>query len=151
MIEPRLLTEPEKAEILKLLGMVPELADLKDAFRAHCMTVDHAKAKHFDNLLKASSLGSPDALAVRRGDPAAIQRESARIEAQLTPKGRRMKFEIYTDENDKHRWRLTSSNGEIVAASTQGFADKRTCKKNAYLTFHGLSEAVMGFEENFAV
>ena len=37
----------------------------------------------------------------------------------------------YQDSNNKWRWRRTAPNGEIVGASTQGYANKNDCKKNA--------------------
>ena len=43
---------------------------------------------------------------------------------------RRDKTTLYQDSN-KWRWRRTAPNGEIVGASTQGYANKNDCKKNA--------------------
>ena len=42
------------------------------------------------------------------------------------------KFEIYQDKTEEWRWRLTATNGEIIAASTEGYTDKRDCISNAY-------------------
>ena len=44
---------------------------------------------------------------------------------------RRDKTTLYQDSNNKWRWRRTAPNGEIVGASTQGYANKNDCKKNA--------------------
>jgi hypothetical protein len=41
------------------------------------------------------------------------------------------KTTLYQDSNNKWRWRRTAPNGEIVGASTQGYANKNDCKKNA--------------------
>jgi len=43
----------------------------------------------------------------------------------------RGKCEIYKDENDKWRWRAVANNGNIVAASTQGYVNKSDCIANA--------------------
>jgi len=42
--------------------------------------------------------------------------------------GRTLKFETYPDARKEHRWRLKSSNGQIIATSGQGYKDKRDCK-----------------------
>lgn len=42
--------------------------------------------------------------------------------------GRTLKFETYQDARKEHRWRLKSSNGQIIATSGQGYKDKRDCK-----------------------
>ncbi len=44
-----------------------------------------------------------------------------------------MKFTIYKDRAGKHRWRLVAENGEIVGASSQGFASRQRAKSNACL------------------
>lgn len=59
-----------------------------------------------------------------------------------TTKETKMKFEIYTDAEGKYRWRLTSPNGEIVGASSQGFASKESAERNAKLVLDGLADAV---------
>lgn len=41
------------------------------------------------------------------------------------------KVELYKDKNDKWRWKRIASNGEVVGASTQGYANKSYCKENA--------------------
>jgi uncharacterized protein YegP (UPF0339 family) len=40
---------------------------------------------------------------------------------------RALKFETYQDKKKEHRWRLKSSNGQIIATSGQGYKDKRDC------------------------
>lgn len=42
---------------------------------------------------------------------------------------RRDKTTLYQDSNNKWRWRRTAPNGEIVGASTQGYANKMIAKK----------------------
>jgi uncharacterized protein YegP (UPF0339 family) len=39
--------------------------------------------------------------------------------------------EFFTDAAGKHRWRQVSSNGEIVASSSQGYASVAGARKNA--------------------
>lgn len=41
------------------------------------------------------------------------------------------KWEFYVDDNGKWRWRRTASNGNIVGASTQGYANRPDCVENA--------------------
>jgi uncharacterized protein YegP (UPF0339 family) len=41
--------------------------------------------------------------------------------------GKALKFETYQDKKKEHRWRLKSSNGQIIATSGQGYKDKRDC------------------------
>ncbi len=49
--------------------------------------------------------------------------KAARAQASRT-----LKFEIYPDARKEHRWRLKSSNGQIIATSGQGYKDKRDCR-----------------------
>ena len=37
------------------------------------------------------------------------------------------KFEVYQDKGGDFRWRLLSSNGQVVATSGQGYKEKRDC------------------------
>lgn len=41
------------------------------------------------------------------------------------------KWEIYQDGQGQWRWRRTASNGRIVGASTQGYANRSDCEANA--------------------
>lgn len=60
-------------------------------------------------------------------------------------------IEIYTDEDvypsgkprKQWRWRLKSSNGRIIAASTEGYSSKENCLKNI-AAICDLSNFVMG-------
>ena len=52
----------------------------------------------------------------------------ARAQAAPGASGRALTFEIYKDRGGEHRWRLKSSNGQIIASSGQGYKDKRDCK-----------------------
>ena len=40
-------------------------------------------------------------------------------------------FQFFTDKRGKYRWRLVSENGEIIGASSQGYATGRLAKENA--------------------
>lgn len=50
------------------------------------------------------------------------------------PKGinmkREPKIEFYQDKAGKHRWRILASNGQTIAASSQGYATQADCKRN---------------------
>jgi uncharacterized protein YegP (UPF0339 family) len=41
------------------------------------------------------------------------------------------KFEIYADSSDKYRWRLKSTNGQIVASSGESFDSKSNATRAA--------------------
>ena len=41
---------------------------------------------------------------------------------------RRAKFEMYQDRSGDFRWRLKSSNGQVIATGGQGYKDKRDCR-----------------------
>lgn len=53
-----------------------------------------------------------------------------------------MKYEIYQDKQGGWRWRLTAANGEIVAAATEGFANKHEVNRNAVSAALGLVRAM---------
>ena len=38
---------------------------------------------------------------------------------------------FYQDKNDEWRWRRTAPNGDIVAASTEGYKNRADCVANA--------------------
>jgi uncharacterized protein YegP (UPF0339 family) len=40
-------------------------------------------------------------------------------------------LEFYVDQAGKHRWRLTAGNGDITAASSQGYSSRANARKNA--------------------
>jgi uncharacterized protein YegP (UPF0339 family) len=42
--------------------------------------------------------------------------------------GRTLKFETYQDAKKEHRWRLKSTNGQVIATGGQGYKDKRDCQ-----------------------
>ena len=39
-------------------------------------------------------------------------------------------LEFYTDNAGEHRWRMKASNGEIIAAATEGYASKQGAEDN---------------------
>ncbi len=41
------------------------------------------------------------------------------------------RWEIYEDNAKQWRWRRTATNGHIVGASTEGYANKSDCEENA--------------------
>lgn len=56
------------------------------------------------------------------------------------------KLIVYDSESfyskDRYRWRLVSSNGKIICASSEGFKTKRGAQRNARLTFVRLGDAL---------
>lgn len=51
-----------------------------------------------------------------------------------------MKTTYYKDRAGKHRWRITGKNGEIVGASSQGFASKQKAEENLELVWKAIHE-----------
>jgi uncharacterized protein YegP (UPF0339 family) len=45
----------------------------------------------------------------------------------------RTRVHDYTDTKTEHRWRLVGDNGEIVAASSEGFDSRRNARENYQL------------------
>ena len=45
------------------------------------------------------------------------------------------KAEFYIDQAGEHRWRVTSGNGKIVAASTEGYINRADAEKNFFSIF----------------
>lgn len=52
-------------------------------------------------------------------------------------------FEIYEDAKKEFRWRLKAGNGQVIAASGQGYKDKRDCKKGVELIMAGAAAATV--------
>ena len=59
----------------------------------------------------------------------------------------KLTFEVYQDNAGKDRWRLKSANGEIVAASSQGYKSKAACTHAVDLITKGASTAEVEIEE----
>jgi uncharacterized protein len=38
------------------------------------------------------------------------------------------KFEVYTDAKKEYRWRLKSSNGQVIATGGEGYTTKASCE-----------------------
>ncbi len=53
---------------------------------------------------------------------------AAHAAATTAPDTRSLKFELYQDRTNQHRWRLKATNGQIIATSGQGYKDKRDAK-----------------------
>ena len=51
------------------------------------------------------------------------------------------KFEIFKDKAEKFRFRLVASNGEIIAASGEGFESRETCASTIELVRNCVSES----------
>lgn len=48
---------------------------------------------------------------------------------QLQKAGAESKFELYEDAKKEHRWRLKAGNGQVVAASSEGYKAKADAEK----------------------
>jgi uncharacterized protein YegP (UPF0339 family) len=51
------------------------------------------------------------------------------------------KFEVYVDKAKEYRWRLKASNGQVVAASSEGYKAKAGCEKAIDLIKKGAAKA----------
>ena len=60
------------------------------------------------------------ALGYIAGVPAAPAKAADEVKSTAT-------FEVYKDRAGEFRWRLKSTNGQNIAASGEGYADKRGC------------------------
>lgn len=60
-----------------------------------------------------------------------------------------MKLEFYTDAAEEHRWRLTSDNGEIVGASSEGFSSTGEARRNAFRVLDGLTRTLVQGDDEF--
>ncbi len=65
----------------------------------------------------------PNLLAEPSPVPTTTQAQT--IQKGTKASGRTLKFETYTDTKGESRWRLKSSNGQVIATSGQGYKDKR--------------------------
>src|SRR5262249_32295885 len=74
-------------------------------------------------------LGTPAAANATGAATTVDPQASKRSQAAPGASARALSFEIYKDRTDEHRWRLKSSNGQIIASSGQGSKDKRDWKK----------------------
>jgi uncharacterized protein YegP (UPF0339 family) len=60
--------------------------------------------------------------------PSPVPATTEALQKSTKASGRTLKFETYTDTKGESRWRLKSSNGQVIATSGQGYKDKRDCK-----------------------
>lgn len=74
-------------------------------------------------LLLGGPAASPGHAGAKAGGPSGSGRSGA--VAASDDSGRTLKFETYQDKKKEHRWRLKSSNGQVIATSGQGYKDKR--------------------------
>lgn len=72
-----------------------------------------------------------------------------KLMAKMTTREGSTTVEFLTDDSEKYRWRVTSRNGEIIGASSQGFSSFQNCKKNLGLLVLSVQEiAVDGWRTN---
>ena len=55
----------------------------------------------------------------------------------------KMKYEVYEDAKKEHRWRLKASNGQVVAASSEGYKEKSGAEKAIETIKAGLPKATV--------
>jgi uncharacterized protein YegP (UPF0339 family) len=55
----------------------------------------------------------------------------------------KLKFEVYEDKALEYRWRLKAANGQIVAASSQGYKKKADCEHAIDLIKEGAAKAAV--------
>jgi uncharacterized protein YegP (UPF0339 family) len=53
----------------------------------------------------------------------------------------KLKFEVYEDMRKEYRWRLKATNGQTVAASSDGYKTKESCERAIGLIKSGAKEA----------
>ena len=70
---------------------------------------------------------------------ASCQEGVSRIKANAASS--RLTFEVYEDKAKEHRWRLKSSNGQIVASSSEGYKAKSDCQHAIDLIKKGARQA----------
>lgn len=51
-------------------------------------------------------------------------------EIEFVPKGKTLKFKFEILFSNEYRWRITASNGDIIAASTEGYSSRKMCIEN---------------------
>jgi uncharacterized protein YegP (UPF0339 family) len=52
-------------------------------------------------------------------------------------------IELYKNKLSQYRWRVTSGNGEVIGASTQGYTRKVNCMKNISMVFAALRNVIV--------
>ncbi len=53
----------------------------------------------------------------------------------------KLNFEVYEDNAKEYRWRAKAANGQVVAASSQGYKAKADCEKSIDLIKKGAAKA----------
>lgn len=53
----------------------------------------------------------------------------------------KLKFEVYEDKKMEFRWRLKAANGQIIAASSDGYAAKANCERAVEVIKKGVAGA----------
>jgi uncharacterized protein YegP (UPF0339 family) len=60
---------------------------------------------------------------------------------RLKTEADKLNFEVYEDNAKESRWRAKSSNGQVVATSSQGYKSKTDCEKGIELIKKGAAKA----------
>lgn len=105
-----------------LLGLAAAAQDAKMKFELFKGKDDlfHWRLKAPNGAVLATAGQGYKAEADARNDIALIQLQKAGAES---------KFELYEDAKKEHRWRLKAGNGQIVAASSEGYKAKADAEK----------------------
>jgi uncharacterized protein YegP (UPF0339 family) len=101
-------------------------------------------AKEYRWRLKAANgeiLGTSGQGYKAKGD---CQKGVARIQEEMGKGAKtRYEFEVYEDKAKEHRWRLKAPNGQVVAASSEGYKAKADCQKAIDLIQKGAAKAAV--------
>ncbi len=107
-----------------LLATAPSSQEAKGAGRAlKFETYNDAKGE-FRWRLKSSN----GQVIATSGQGYKDKRDRASAIERIKKDARTLKFEQYADAGGDLRWRLKSSNGQVIATSGQGYKDKRDCE-----------------------
>ena len=60
----------------------------------------------------------------------------------------RATFEVYKDKLGEYRWRLRATNTQVIAMSTQGYSDKRSCMNAIESVKRDVVDALVEEKEN---
>lgn len=96
------------------------------------------------------SVGLGALLALLAGTVAAEHRALGQVRRGPAAKARtagQLKFEIYRDTAKEFRWRLRAANGEILAASSDGYKSKESCKRAVANVQRGAGTGRLKFED----
>ena len=102
------------------------------------------KAKEYRWRLKAANAAILATSGQGYKAKADCQQGVARIQEEMGKGAKtRYEFEVYEDKAKEHRWRLKAPNGQVVAASSEGYKAKADCQKAIDLIQKGAAKAAV--------